>query len=92
MSFTVLSHTELQKAFEDIVRALKSKNYIHGDIWPNNIMIHKDLSKQLLGLIVVDYDYVGEISKVYYLAEQNLEIKDIKWPGKVRGKIENSHN
>jgi len=42
---TVLFCTELQKALEDIVSALKSKNYIHNDLQPNNIMIYKDLLK-----------------------------------------------
>ena len=52
----VLSCTDLWKVLEDIVRALKSKNYIYSNLWPNNIMIHKDLSKQPLSLIVVDYN------------------------------------
>ena len=78
-SSTVLSRTELRKALEGIVRALKSKNHVHGDLRPNNIMIHKDLLKQPLGLMVVDYDWAGETSKVYYPAEWNPEIEDIKW-------------
>ena len=91
-SSTVLSRTELRKALEDIVRVLKSKNYVHGDLRPNNIMIHKDLLKQPLGLMVVDYDWAGEASKVYYPAERNPEIEDIKWPGEAGGKIENDHD
>ena len=91
-SSTVLSRTELRKALEGIVRALKSKNYVHGDLRPNNIMIHKDLLKQPLGLMVVDYDWAGEASKVYYPAEWNPEIEDIKWPGEAGGKIENDHD
>ena len=91
-SSTVLSCTELRKALEDIVRVLKSKNYVHGDLRPNNIMIHKDLLKQPLGLMVVDYDWVGEASKVYYPTERNPEIKGIKWPGEAGGKIENDHD
>jgi len=31
-SFTVLSHTELWKALERIVDALRFKNYVHGDL------------------------------------------------------------
>ena len=91
-SSTVLSRTELRKALEDIVRALKSKNYVHGDLRPNNIMICKDMSKQPLGLMVVDYDWAGEASKVYYPAERNPEIAGIKWPGEAGGKIENGHD
>jgi len=91
-SSTVLSRTELRKALEDIVRALKSNNYVHGDLRPNNIMIRKDLSKQPLGLMVVDYDWAGEASKVYYPAERNPEIEGIKWPGEAGGKIENGHD
>ena len=91
-SSTVLSRTELRKALEDIVRALKSKNYVHGDLRPNNIMIHKDLSKQPLDLMVIDYDWAGEASKVYYPAERNPEIAGIKWPGKAGGKIEGDHD
>ena len=91
-SSTVLSCTELWKALEDIVRALKSKNYVHGDLQPNNIMICKDMLKQPLGLIVVDYDWAGEASKMYYPAERNPEIAGIKWPGEARGKIENGHD
>ena len=30
--------------------------------------------------MVIDYNCVGEASKVYYSAEQNLEIENIKWP------------
>ena len=77
-SSTVLSYTKLRKALEDIVRALKSKNYVYGDLWPNNIMIHKNLLKQPLDLIVIDYNWIGEISKVYYFIEQNPEIAAIK--------------
>ena len=91
-SSTVLSHTKLRKALEDIVRALKSKNYVHGDLRPNNIMIRKDLSKQPLDLKVIDYDWAGEASKVYYPAERNPEIAGIKWPGEAGGKIENGHD
>jgi len=91
-SSTVLSRTELRKALEDIVRALKSKNYVHGDLRPNNIVIRKDLSKQPLDLKVIDYDWAGEASKVYYPAERNPEIAGIKWPGEAGGKIENGHD
>ena len=91
-SSTVLSRTELRKALEDIVRALKSKNYVHGDLRPNNIMIRKDLSKQPLDLKVIDYDWAGEASKVYYPAERNPEIAGIKWPSEAGGKIENGHD
>ena len=89
---TVLFRTELRKALEDIVSALKSKNYVHGDLRPNNIMIRKDLSKQPLGLMVVDFDWAGEASKVYYPAERNPEITGIKWPGEAGGKIESDHD
>jgi len=91
-SSTVLSRAELRKALEDIVSALKSKNYVHGDLRPNNIMIRKDLSKQPLGLMVVDFDWAGEASKVYYPPGRNPEIKGIKWPGKAGGKIEDGHD
>jgi len=91
-SSTVLSRTELRKALEDIVRALKSKNYVHGDLRPNNIMIHKDLLKQPLGPMVVDYDWAGEASKVYYPAEWNPEIEGIKWSGEAGRKIENDYD
>jgi len=47
-SSTVLSRTELRKAPEAIVSALKSKNYVYGDLWPHNIMIYKDLLKQIM--------------------------------------------
>jgi len=89
---TVLSYTELQKALEDIVSTLKSKNYIHNDLQPNNIMIYKDLLKQPLDLMVINYDWVKGISKVYYHAEQNPEITGIKWPGEARGKIESDQD
>ena len=91
-SSTVLSHTELRKALEGIVDALRSKNYVHGDLRPNNIMIRKNLSKQPLDLMVIDYDWAGKASEVYYPAERNPEIKGIKWPGKAGGKIENGHD
>jgi len=91
-SSIVLSRAELRKALEDIVSALKSKNYVHGDLRPNNIMIRKDLSKQPLGLMVVDFDWAGEASKVYYPPGRNPEIKGIKWPGKAGGKIEDGHD
>jgi len=77
-SSTVLSHTELRKALERIVDALRSKNYVHGDLRPNNIMIWKNLSKQPLDLMVIDYDWAGKASEVYYPAEWNPEIKGIK--------------
>jgi len=47
-SSIVLSRAELRKALEDIVSALKSKNYVHGDLRANNIMIQKDLSKRIM--------------------------------------------
>jgi len=55
-------------------------------------MIWKNLSKQPLDLIVIDYDWAGKASEVYYSAEQNPEIKGIKWPGEAGGKIENGHD
>jgi len=42
-SSIVLSSTKLQKVPKAIVSALKSKNYVHGNLWYNNIMIWKDL-------------------------------------------------
>jgi len=38
-SSIVLSCTELQKVPEAIISALKSKNYVYGNLWPNNIII-----------------------------------------------------
>ena len=47
-SSIVLSCTELQKVSKAIVSVLKFKNYVYGDLWPNNIMIWKDLPKQIM--------------------------------------------
>ena len=37
--------------------------------------------------MVIDYNCVGEASKVYYSAKQNLEIENIKWPSEVEENI-----
>ncbi|KDR74836.1 hypothetical protein GALMADRAFT_249741 [Galerina marginata CBS 339.88] len=71
--------------YEDILPALQEKNFVHGDLRPNNIMIHVDKHGSLVKhdgkviLKVIDFDWSGVASQVFYPFDRN---SSIPWPGK----------
>jgi len=65
------------------------KNYVHGDLRSNNIMIRTDVMDKSVDLRVIDFDWVGEARQVRYPAERNREIW---WPGEAGGPIEQDHD
>jgi len=85
----VLGHGPLEKALRNIVDRFKDEKYVHGDLHTNNIMIQKDSPHKSPDLRLVDFDWAGEKNQVRYPADRN---KNIKWPGKAGGLIENGHD
>ena len=84
-----VDRTQLQEALDSIIEKLEWKNYVHGDLRSNNIMIRTDVMDKSVELKVVDFDWVGEAGQVCYLAEWNREIQ---WPGEAGGPIEQDHD
>jgi len=66
-----VDRTQLQEALDSIIEKLESKNYVHGDLRSNNIMIRTDVMDESVELKVVDFDWAGEVGQVCYPAEWN---------------------
>ena len=86
---TAVDRTRLQEAVYGIIEKLESKNYVHGDLRSNNIMIRTDVKEKSVDLRVIDFDWAGEAGQVRYPAERNREIW---WPGEAGGPIEQDHD
>ena len=86
---TAVDRTRLQEAVYGIIEKLESKNYVHGDLRSNNIMIRTDVKEKSMDLRVIDFDWAGEAGQVRYPAERN---RDIWWPGEAGGPIEKDHD
>jgi len=72
----------LQEALDSIIEKLESKNYVHGDLRSNNIVIRTDVIEKSVDLKVIDFDWAGEAGQVRYPEERN---RDIWWPGEAGG-------
>ena len=79
---TAVNRTQLQEALDSIIEKLESKNYVHGDLRSNNIVIRTDVIEKSVDLKVIDFDWAGEAGQVRYPAERN---RDIWWPGEAGG-------
>jgi len=86
---TAVDRTRLQEAVDGIIEKLELKNYVHGDLRSNNIMIRTDVKEKSVDLRVIDFDWAGEAGQVRYPAERNREIW---WPGEAGGPIEQDHD
>ena len=79
---TAVNRTQLQEALDSIIEKLESKNYVHGDLRSNNIVIRTDVIEKSVDLKVIDFDWTGEAGQHRYPAERN---RDIWWPGEAGG-------
>ena len=84
-----MDRTQLQEALDGIIGKLELKNYVHGDLRSNNIMIRTNVKEKSVDLRVIDFDWAGEAGQVCYPAERNREIQ---WPGEAGGAIEQDHD
>ena len=84
-----MDRTQLQEALDGIIGKLESKNYVHGDLRSNNIMIRTNVKEKSVDLRVIDFDWAGEAGQVCYPEERNREIR---WPGEAGGPIEQDHD
>ena len=79
--------TQLQEAVEGILKMLDTKDYVHGDLRTNNIMIQTN--EKCVDLKVIDFDWAGKAGEVCYPAERNT---DIQWPGEAGAPILKEHD
>ena len=79
--------TQLQEAVEGILKMLDTKDYVHGDLRTNNIMIRTN--EKCVDLKVIDFDWAGKAGEVCYPAERNT---DIQWPGEAGAPILKEHD
>jgi len=86
---TAVNRTQVREAVDSIIEKLESKNYVHGDLRSNNIMIQSDMIEKSVDLRVIDFDWAGEAGQVRYPAERN---RDFWWPGEAGGPIEQDHD
>jgi len=86
---TAVNRTQLQEVVDSIIEKLGSKNYVHGDLRSNNIMIQSNMMDKSVDLRVIDFNWAGEAGQVRYLAERNREIW---WPGEAGEPIEQDHD
>lgn len=86
---TMLAHSKkslILAALRRVLELLQDKNFVHGDLRPNNIMIKICLrpkpmlfgDQDSLMLRVIDYDWAGELGKAAYPTIRNSKIN---WPG-----------
>ena len=78
---------KLRTALDNIIKTLRSENYVHGDLRTNNIMIN--VTGNSVDLRVIDFDWAGEAEQVSYPAERN---RDIQWPGEAGEPIVVGHD
>ncbi|KZS99412.1 uncharacterized protein LAESUDRAFT_634275, partial [Laetiporus sulphureus 93-53] len=64
----------IQNALQHLLKILNDNKFMHGDLWPINIMLQVDAK----GKLVVNFDWAGKTGKVFYLKLRN---QDISWPG-----------
>ncbi|KDR74986.1 hypothetical protein GALMADRAFT_140548 [Galerina marginata CBS 339.88] len=78
----------IQTRLYEILEALKEKNFVHGDLRPNNVMIKINEDGSLVKhdgdfgeviLKLIDFDWSGVAGQVYYPFNRNTSIP---WPGK----------
>ena len=71
-----------------LLKTMKEKKVVHGDLRPNNIMcrVRPDgrTEGQELEIKVIDFDWAGELGSAKYPAIMN---RDIPWPGAPFGVI-----
>ena len=85
---TAVDATQLQEAVESILKMLDSKDFVHGDLRTNNIMIRTDVIEKCVDVKVIDFDWAGKAGEVCYPAERNT---DIQWPGEAGAPILKEH-
>jgi len=85
---TAIDATELLEAVESILKMLDSKDFVHGDLRTNNIMIRTDVIEKCVDVKVIDFDWAGKAGEVCYPAERNT---DIQWPGEAGAPILKEH-
>jgi len=83
---------QLRDALQKITTRLNSKEYVHGDLRTNNIMIRTNSPRESPDLKVIDFDWAAPVNQVRYPAARNPQIKGIKWPGKAGGLIQDGHD
>jgi len=81
--------SQLRGALQEIITVLDEKNYVHGDLRSNNIMIRTDVMDKSVELKVVYFDWAGKAGQVHYPEEWNREIR---WPGEAGGPIDQNHD
>jgi thiamine kinase-like enzyme len=57
----------------DAINSMHTQNFVHGDLRPNNFIIHKGSQR----LFIIDFDWAGEEGVVCYPAFMNH--KDVEW-------------
>ncbi|PCH37235.1 hypothetical protein WOLCODRAFT_167398 [Wolfiporia cocos MD-104 SS10] len=79
-----------------VLEVLESKDYVHGDLRDNNIMIlvdaerHPVLDAGQAQLRVIDFNWAGNAGEVQYPAQRNDSIEG--WPGRAGDLIKAGHD
>jgi len=68
----------LRESLRNVLNALESRSYVHGDLRPNNFMVGIDEATEEIEVKVIDFDWAGEAGEVYYPAERNPSIEGIE--------------
>jgi len=84
---TAIDATELLEAVESILKMLDSKDYVHGDLRTNNIMIRTD--EKCVDVKMIDFNWAGKAGEVCYPAERDTYIQ---WPGEAGAPILKEHD
>ncbi len=89
----IRAHPEIQISIEHpalvrLLKTMKEKKVVHGDLRPNNIMCrtrpHTGTEGKELEIKVVNFDWAGKLGSAKYPAIRNPAIE---WPGARRGII-----
>jgi len=94
-SKVVSNRDETRKSLDELLHALKSQSFAHGDLRSNNILIRVDgqgapqVSDGTAHIRVVDFDWAGTSGEVRYPETLN---KDIQWSASIGDPIECSHD
>ena len=86
-----------------VLEVLQKNHKVHGDLRAPNILVNVSLTGQLIlveddsgirkaNIKVVDFDWAGDVGKVYYPPSRNPNIVGLTWPGKPGGLIKNGHD
>lgn len=76
------SDARLRESLRNVLDALESRSYVHGDLRPNNFMVGIDEAMDEIEFKVIDFDWAGEAGEVITCGAEPLNRRyRVAWEG-----------